>query len=120
MPSSSPFRSAYAGAHAIASWVFGVFFLNGILTTLICWLYRQPWPSSGPSRHRARRAGPRPPVVPGGSRAFFATGVFILVLGLTGWVRRAMDLIPMPIVMAMVAGSSCGPAPTSCTRSATS
>ena len=52
--------------------------------------------------------------------AFFATGVFILVLGLTGWVRRAMDLIPMPIVMAMVAGSSCGPAPTSCTRSATS
>jgi hypothetical protein len=36
--------------------------------TLICWLYRQPWPSSGPSRHRARRAGPRPPVVPGGSR----------------------------------------------------
>ena len=36
--------------------------------------------------------------------AFFATGALILVLGLTGWVRRAMDLIPMPIVMAMVAG----------------
>jgi benzoate membrane transport protein len=28
----------------------------------------------------------------------------MLVLGLTGWVRRVMDLIPMPIVMGMVAG----------------
>jgi benzoate membrane transport protein len=36
--------------------------------------------------------------------AFFATGVLMLVLGLTGWVRRVMDLIPMPIVMGMVAG----------------
>jgi benzoate membrane transport protein len=36
--------------------------------------------------------------------AFFATGLLMLVLGLTGWVRRVMDLIPMPIVMAMVAG----------------
>ena len=28
----------------------------------------------------------------------------MLVLGLTGWVRRVMGLIPMPIVMGMVAG----------------
>ena len=28
----------------------------------------------------------------------------MLVLGLTGLVRRVMDAIPMPIVMAMVAG----------------
>ena len=26
----------------IASWVFGVFFLNGVLTVLACWVYRQP------------------------------------------------------------------------------
>ena len=28
----------------------------------------------------------------------------MLLLGLSGWVRRAMDAVPMPIVMAMVAG----------------
>src|SRR5215210_3994375 len=26
----------------LASWIFGVFFLNGFLTVLACWLYRQP------------------------------------------------------------------------------
>ena len=34
----------------------------------------------------------------------FATGVLMVLLGLSGWVRRAMDAVPMPIVMAMVAG----------------
>ena len=28
----------------------------------------------------------------------------MLLLGLSGWVRRAMEAVPMPIVMAMVAG----------------
>jgi benzoate membrane transport protein len=26
----------------IASWIFGVFFVNGLITVLFCWLYRQP------------------------------------------------------------------------------
>ena len=26
----------------IASWIFGVFFINGLITILCCWLYRQP------------------------------------------------------------------------------
>ncbi len=89
----------------ISSWIFGVFLLNGILTVLMCWLYRQPlaffWTIPG-----AVLVGPAlghlsfAEVI----GAYFATGALILVLGLTGWVRRAMDLIPMPIVMAMVAG----------------
>jgi len=36
--------------------------------------------------------------------AYYATGVLMLVLGWTGWVSRAMNVLPMPIVMAMVAG----------------
>jgi benzoate membrane transport protein len=36
--------------------------------------------------------------------AFLATGVLMLALGLSGWVRRAMEAVPMPIVMGMVAG----------------
>ncbi len=89
----------------LASWVFGVFFLNGALTVVACWVYRQPlaffWtiPGTvlvGPALGHL----PWPEVV----GAFFATGLLILVLGLTGWVRRVMNLIPMPIVMGMVAG----------------
>jgi len=89
----------------LASWLFGAFFLNGILTVVACWLYRQPlaffWTIPG-----TVLVGPAlghlswPQVI----SAFFATGLLILVLGLTGWVRRAMAIIPMPIVMAMVAG----------------
>jgi benzoate membrane transport protein len=36
--------------------------------------------------------------------AFLGTGALMLALGVSGWVRRAMDAVPMPIVMAMVAG----------------
>ena len=36
--------------------------------------------------------------------AFIATGVLMLALGLSGWVRRCTEAAPMPIVMAMVAG----------------
>lgn len=89
----------------LASWIFGAFFLNGILTVAACWLYRQPlaffWTIPG-----TVLVGPAlghlswPQVL----SAFYGTGLFILVLGLTGWVRRAMAVIPMPIVMAMVAG----------------
>jgi benzoate membrane transport protein len=89
----------------LASWVFGAFFLNGMLTVLACWLYRQPlaffWTIPG-----TVLVGPAlthlfwPEVV----GAFLVTGVLVLLLGLTGWVRRAMAVIPMPIVMAMVAG----------------
>ncbi|WP_252438903.1 benzoate/H(+) symporter BenE family transporter [Pseudonocardia humida] len=89
----------------LASWIFGAFFLNGALTVAACWLYRQPlaffWTIPG-----AVLLGPAlahlgwPEVV----TAFVVTGLLMVVLGLTGWVRRAMAVVPMPIVMAMVAG----------------
>ena len=84
----------------LASWLFGVFFVNGLIGVLMCWLYRQPlaffWtiPGTvlvGPALMHFSFAE-----VIG---AYFATGVLILALGCTGWVRRAMAAIPMPIVM---------------------
>jgi benzoate membrane transport protein len=36
--------------------------------------------------------------------AFYATSLLILLLGLSGFVKRLMSLLPMPIVMGMVAG----------------
>ncbi|WP_460961969.1 benzoate/H(+) symporter BenE family transporter [Parasphingorhabdus pacifica] len=89
----------------IASWIFGSFFLNGVLTVLACWTYQQPLsffftiPGTvlvGPALTHLEW-----PEVVG---AFLVTGVLILALGLSGRVRGAMAAIPMPIVMAMVAG----------------
>lgn len=88
----------------LASWIFGSYALSGVLTVIASWVYRQPlsffWtiPGTvlvGPALDHLSWAE-----VVG---AFLATGVLMLLLGLTGWVRRVMDLLPMPIVMAMVA-----------------
>src|SRR5438093_11729138 len=89
----------------LASWIFGVFFINGLISILFCWLYRQPlaffWTIPGTVLVGPALAHLKFPEVIG---AFYMTGVLMLVLGVTGWVRRAMDILPMPIVMAMVAG----------------
>jgi benzoate membrane transport protein len=92
-------------ASDLASWIFGAFFVNGLISIAFCWRYRQPlvffWTIPG-----AVLVGPAlehltfPEVI----GAFLATGLLMLVLGLSGWVRRAMEAVPMPIVMGMVAG----------------
>jgi benzoate membrane transport protein len=89
----------------IASWIFGGFFLNSLITIAFSLAYRQPlvflWsiPGSvllGPALGHLS--------FPEAVGAFLAAGVLMLLLGLSGWVRRAMEAVPMPIVMAMVAG----------------
>ena len=89
----------------LASWIFGVFFINGWISILFCWLYRQPlaffWTIPGTVLVGPALAHLSFPEVIG---AYYATGVLMLVLGASGWVRRAMQALPMPIVMGMVAG----------------
>jgi benzoate membrane transport protein len=89
----------------LSSWIFGAFFVNGLISIAFCWYFRQPlvffWTIPG-----AVLVGPAlghlswPEVI----GAFIATGILMLALGLSGWVRRAMEAVPMPIVMGMVAG----------------
>ena len=89
----------------LASWLFGAFFVNGLISIAFCWFYRQPlvffWSIPG-----AVLVGPALGHL--GFReivgAYLACGVLMLVLGLSGWVKRFMDAVPMPIVMGMVAG----------------
>jgi benzoate membrane transport protein len=89
----------------ISSWMFGAFFLNGLISLAFCWFYRQPlvllWSIPG-----AVLIGPAlghlsfAEVI----GAYHVTGLLLLVLGVSGWVRRAMQAAVMPIVMGMVAG----------------
>ncbi len=89
----------------LASWIFAAFLVNGCLTILMSAVFRQPlaffWTIPGtvlvgaalPSLSFAEIIG-----------AYLLTGLLLLLLGLTGWVRLIMDRLPMPIVMGMVAG----------------
>ena len=89
----------------LSSWIFGAFFINGLVSIAFCLRYRQPlvffWTIPG-----AVLVGPAlghltfPEVI----GAYIATGALMLALGLSGWVRRCTEAAPMPIVMAMVAG----------------
>ncbi len=89
----------------IASWIFGGFFLNSIITLAFSLAYRQPlvflWSIPGSVLLGPALAHVSFPEAVG---AVLATGALMFVLGLSGWVRRAMEAVPMPIVMAMVAG----------------
>lgn len=89
----------------LASWLFGSFFVNGAVSFVFCLVYRQPlvclWTIPG--------------IVLVGTAidhlafsdivgAYMATGCLLLALGLSGWLSRIADAIPLPIVMGMVAG----------------
>src|SRR4029453_17018665 len=81
------------------------FFINGLITVVFSWLYRQPlaffWTIPGTVLVGQSLTHLSFPQVVG---AYYATAVLMLVLGATGSVKRAMALVPMPIVMGMVAG----------------
>lgn len=89
----------------LASWIFGVFFVNGAITVGMSWRYRQPlcffWTIPGTVlvgqalQHLS---------YPAAIASFYATGLLVLGIGLSGWFKRAMTLVPMPVVMGMVAG----------------
>ena len=89
----------------LASWIFGAFFVNGLISIAFCFWYRQPlvffWTIPGAVLVAPALGHLSFAEVIG---AYIATGILMLVLGLLGWVRRAMEAVPMPIVMGMVAG----------------
>ncbi|MGW4582477.1 benzoate/H(+) symporter BenE family transporter [Rhodococcus aetherivorans] len=93
------------GAAELASWIFGIFVLNGVLTIAMSIAYRQPlgfaWTIPGTILVGGSLGHLSWPEVIG---AFLVTGLLVLVLGASGLVRRVMEALPMPIVMAMVAG----------------
>ena len=76
-----------------------------MITLLFSGLYRQPlvffWTIPGTVLVGQSLTHLTFPEVVG---AFYATGLLMLVLGASGWVKRVMQFVPMPIVMGMVAG----------------
>lgn len=89
----------------MASWIFGAFVLNGILGIVVSLIYQQPlvffWTISGTVLVGPALEHLSYPEVIG---AFYGTAILLFFLGLTGLVKKIMGLLPMPIIMAMVAG----------------
>lgn len=89
----------------ITSWIFAAFVGSGALSILFCTLYRQPvamaWSIPGSVLVGAALGHVAFPEVIG---AYLVTGALIVALGLSGLIGRIMDALPLPIVMAMVAG----------------
>jgi len=89
----------------LASWVFGSLAINGVISIVFCLKFRQPlvffWTIPGTVLIGPALGHLTFPQVIG---AYLATGALMIALGALGWVRRAMQAIPMPIVMGMVAG----------------
>ncbi|GGG72256.1 benzoate transporter [Kocuria dechangensis] len=88
----------------LASWIFGIFLSTGLATITMSMIYRRPFgfaftiPGTvllGPALMHLSW-----PQVVG---AFYVTGILCMVIGASGLMRKAMQAIPMPIVMAMVA-----------------
>ena len=89
----------------LSSWIFAAFFVNSLLSIAACWVYRTPmvffWTIPGTVLVGSALTHLSFAEVVG---AFYLTGLLMLLLGFSGWIKRIMNSIPMPIVMAMVAG----------------
>ena len=87
------------------SWLFGAFFINGLISIGFSWAYRQPlaffWSIPGSILVGPAFAHLSLSQVVG---AYLVTGLALVGLGASDRVRRVMAALPMPIVMGMVAG----------------
>lgn len=90
----------------IALWMFAGYSLSGLLTILVCYLYRDPL-SFGYSMPALVIVAPALMHFSLAEMAgvYIATGLLILLLALTGFIRFVTRVLPEQIVMAMVAGT---------------
>ncbi|MEM7562447.1 MAG: benzoate/H(+) symporter BenE family transporter [Pseudomonadota bacterium] len=89
----------------VSSWLFGCFAVTGLYTLYFSWLHRQPiafaWTIPGTVLLLTSLDHLEISDVIG---AYMATGVLILLVGLSGLSEKLLKAMPKPIVMAMVAG----------------
>lgn len=88
------------------SWLFSVYFFGGLLGVLLASYYKQPingaWSIPGAVMLiDALKTNS----INDAAGAYFVAGVIVLILGLTGLIGKVMRWVPVPIVMAMIAGA---------------
>lgn len=90
----------------ISAWIFGIYVFGGLISFVMALYYKQPitgaYSIPGAVLVVAALAEYEFSQMVG---AFLAAGVIVLVIGLTGLVRKVATWLPFPIVMAMIAGA---------------
>lgn len=99
-------NEAGLSAGLIASWIFGIYVFGGLISIILALHYKQPITGafSIPGAALVTAALPNftfPEMV----GAFLMAGLIVLLVGVTGLVRKVAHWIPFPIVMAMIAGA---------------
>lgn len=88
------------------AWLLAIYGLGGLISLILALRYKMPingaYSIPGAAIMTAAFASFSFPEVVG---AFIMSGVIVLLLGVTGVIGRIMRWIPMPIVMAMIAGA---------------
>lgn len=99
-------REAGLSAAQTSSWIFGVYVFGGLISLVMALYYKQPvtgaWSIPGAvlvagalqNFDFAQMVG-----------AYLAAGLLVLLLGLTGLIRKVAAWLPFPIIMAMIAGA---------------
>jgi benzoate membrane transport protein len=88
------------------AWLFAIYFLGGLISLIMALRYRQPITGaySIPGAAIMITALATIPFTEAVG-AFIMSGAIVLALGVSGVVGRIMRWLPMPIVMAMIAGA---------------
>ncbi|MCF6095602.1 benzoate/H(+) symporter BenE family transporter [Thermovorax subterraneus] len=88
------------------SWLFSVYFFGGLIGIILGLYYKMPingaWSIPG-----AVMVASALPLFPFNEAvgAYLIAGILVLLLGVSGLIGKAMRWIPLPIVMAMIAGA---------------
>lgn len=98
-------EAANLSANIVESWVFSTYFFGALVGIILALGYRMPiagaWSIPGIFAITQVMAGYTMNEAVGG---FLLSGLIVLIIGLTGWMKKIASAIPGPIMMAMVAG----------------
>ncbi len=89
-----------------ATWIFGVYVFGGLVSLVLATYYRQPIVGAYSIPGAVLAVGALDSFsLAEMVGAYVVAGLLVLVLGFSGAVRRVMSWLPLPIIMAMIAGA---------------
>ncbi|MDZ5698535.1 benzoate/H(+) symporter BenE family transporter [Chelativorans sp. M5D2P16] len=88
------------------AWLFAIYFLGGLISLFLALRYKQPITGAYSIPGAALVAGSLATFsFDQAVGAFIMAGIIVFLLGISGLIGRVMRWLPMPIVMAMIAGA---------------
>ncbi len=88
------------------SWLFAIYFFGGLISIILALYYKQPVNGAYSIPGAVMLIGSLKSYgFTDASGAYLVAGILVLILGLSGLIGKVMKWLPVPIVMAMIAGA---------------